>query len=345
MNLSEFDYHLPDGMIAQRPLPARDASRLLVIHRKDGMIRHHRFRDLGSMLRPGDLIVLNDTKVIPARLQGHRKGGGKNEVLLTEEEAPNRWWALCKPSQKLPVGRRLTFEGGVGAEVVDRAEGGKRLLRFDGPEDIVTLLPRIGMMPLPPYIKRGASTEDGAFDAERYQTIYAAEAGAIAAPTAGLHFTEALLNDLGQQGIDIAFLTLHVGVGTFKPITVERIQQHRMEAERYTIPEATAAAVKRAKAAGRRVVAVGTTTTRALEGAALQGGEIRAGEERTSLFISPGHRFRIVDALVTNFHLPRSTLLILVSAFAGRDLIAKAYGEAIENGYRFYSYGDAMVIL
>lgn len=345
MNLSDFDYHLPDGMIAQRPLPARDASRLLVIHRKDGMIRHHRFQDLGSMLRPGDLLVLNDTKVIPARLLGHRKGGGRNEVLLTEEETPNRWWALCKPSQKLPVGRRLTFEGGVGAEVVDRAEGGRRLLRFDGPEDIVTLLPRIGMMPLPPYIKRGASTEDGALDAERYQTVYAAQAGAIAAPTAGLHVTDALLKDLGRQGIEIAFLTLHVGVGTFKPITVERIEQHRMEAERYIIPEVTAAAVKRAKIAGRRVVAVGTTTTRALEGAALEGGEIRAGAGRTSLFISPGHRFRVVDALVTNFHLPRSTLLVLVSAFAGRDLIAKGYGEAVEHGYRFYSYGDATVIL
>ncbi len=345
MNLSDFDYHLPEGMIAQYPLPERDASRLLVIDREDRAIHHHRFRDLGGVLRRGDLLVLNDTKVIPARLHGHRGGGGKIEVLLIEEEAPNRWWTLCKPSHKLPVGRRLTFQEGMAAEVVDRALGGRRLVQFDGPEDIVTLLPRIGVMPLPPYVKRGARTGDRALDAERYQTVYAMQAGAIAAPTAGLHFTDALLKDLGRQGVEITFLTLHVGVGTFKPVTVEQVEQHRMEAERYTIPEATAAAVKRAKAEARRVVAVGTTTTRALEGAALQEGGMRAGEGTTSLFITPGHRFRVVDGLVTNFHLPRSTLLILVSAFAGRDLIVKGYGEAIEKGYRFYSYGDATLIL
>lgn len=348
MNLSDFDYHLPEGLIAQYPLPERDASRLLVLTRKDGAREHGRFRDLCAWLQAGDLLVLNDTKVIPARLEGRRTSGGKVEVLLIEEEGPNCWWVLGKPGKGLTIGRRLKFHSRIGAEVVDRGEGGKRLLKFDGPDDIRELLPEIGMMPLPPYVKRGASVEartrDGALDAQRYQTVYAAEAGAIAAPTAGLHFTEALLAALGQHGVEIAFLTLHVGVGTFAPVTVERVREHRMAPERYTIPEGTATAVKRAKAEGRRVVGVGTTTTRALEDAALPGEGIRAGEGMASLFITPGHRFHVVDALVTNFHLPRSTLLILVSAFAGPALIRRAYAEAIDERYRFYSYGDAMLI-
>lgn len=349
MNLTDFAYRLPEGLIAQYPLMERDASRLLVLRRTDGAVQHQVFRDLPAWLQPGDLLVLNDTKVIPARLEGRRTGGGRTEVLLIEEDGPNRWWVLGKPGKGLPVGRKLTFPGGVGAHVVDRAHGGRRLLAFDGPEDILTLLPRIGVMPLPPYLKRGASldarTRDGMLDAQRYQTVYAAQAGAIAAPTAGLHFTERLLAEVGRHGVEIASLTLHVGVGTFTPVTVERVQEHRMAPERYTVPEATAAAVKRAKAEGRRVIAVGTTTTRALEDAALYGDGIRAGDGMASLFITPGHRFQVVDALVTNFHLPRSTLLILVSAFAGRDVIRKAYAEAIGARYRFYSYGDAMLIL
>lgn len=349
MNLSDFDYHLPRGLIAQYPLPERDASRLLVLCRGDEGMHHRRFRDLPAWLEPGDLLICNDTKVIPARLEGWRRGGGKAEVLLVAEDGPNRWWVLGKPGKGLAVGRRLTFREGIGAQVLDRGEGGRRLLQFDGADDIVPLLPRIGMMPLPPYLKRGASPEerarDGALDAERYQVVYAGAPGAIAAPTAGLHFTEALLTELGGDGVEIAFLTLHVGVGTFTPVTVDRVAEHRMAAERYTIPEGTAAAVKRAKAEGRRVVAVGTTTTRALEDAALEGEGVRAGEGMASLFITPGHRFRVVNALVTNFHLPRSTLLILVSAFAGRDVIRKAYAEAIQARYRFYSYGDAMLIL
>ena len=349
MTLSDFEYQLPEGLIAQYPLPERDASRLLVVCREESAIHHGRFRDLGVWLRPGDLLVLNDTKVIPARLEGRRPGGGKVGVLLIAEDAPNRWWALGRPGKGLAVGRRLSFQDGIGALVVDRGEGGRRLLQFDGAEDILALLPRIGMMPLPPYLKRGASGEEhahgGALDAERYQTVYATQAGAIAAPTAGLHFTDAILSEVGQHGVEIASLTLHVGVGTFTPVTAERVAEHRMAAERYAIPEGTAAAVKRAKAEGRRVVAVGTTTTRALEDAALAGSGIRAGEGMASLFITPGHRFQVVDALVTNFHLPRSTLLILVSAFAGRNLIRKAYTEATHARYRFYSYGDAMLIL
>ncbi len=349
MHLREYDYYLPAGLIAQYPPPERDASRLLVVRREDGAILHRRFRDLGTVLRPGDLLVLNDTKVIPARLFGRRRGGGQVEVLLIAEEDRNRWWALVKPGRGLPVSRRLSFQEGAGAEVLDCGEGGRRLLQFDGVEDIFALLPSIGEMPLPPYIKRGDRSQervhDRALDAERYQTVYAKDAGAIAAPTAGLHFTEPVLTAMERHGVEIAFLTLHVGVGTFKPVTVDRVTEHRMGPERYIIPEKTATAVKRAKAEGRRVVAVGTTTTRALEDAALQGGVVRAGEGTAFLFITRGHPFQVVDTLLTNFHLPRSTLLILVCAFAGRDLILKTYADAMRKQYRFYSYGDAMVIL
>ncbi|MGH7387064.1 MAG: tRNA preQ1(34) S-adenosylmethionine ribosyltransferase-isomerase QueA [Candidatus Methylomirabilales bacterium] len=349
MHLREFDYELPQGLIAQHPLPERDASRLLVVRREDGAILHRQFRELSLWLQPGDLLILNDAKVIPARLYGRRTGGGKAEVLLVEEECPNRWWAVVRPGKALPVGRRLNFGAGVGALVIDRREGGRRLLQFDGTADIRAQLPRMGVMPLPPYVKRNGSVDgrphEDALDAERYQTVFAMAEGSIAAPTAGLHFTRALLRELEQHGIEIAFLTLHVGVGTFTPVTVERVEEHRMAAERYTIPEPTAAAIKRAKNESRRVVAVGSTTTRALEDAALDGEGVRAGEGMASLFITPGHHFRVVDALLTNFHLPRSTLLILVSAFAGRDLMGKAYEEAIQQRYRFYSYGDAMLIL
>lgn len=349
MYVRDFDYALPGHLIAQYPLPERDASRLLLVRRKDGAVLDRQFRDLGTVLRSGDLLVLNDTTVIPARLYGVREGGGKAEILLIAEEARNRWWVLAKPGRSLPVGRRLSFPEGVTAEVVDRGTEGRRLLAFGGAEDIFTLLPRIGEMPLPPYVKRGASrhepSQDRGIDAERYQTVYAKDAGAIAAPTAGLHFTESLLADLERHGVEMAFLTLHVGVGTFKPVTAAQVREHRMAPERYTISEQTAAAIKRAKTEGRRVVAVGTTTTRALEDAALTTSTVRAGEGTACLFITPGHRFQVVDVLLTNFHLPRSTLFILVCAFAGRDLVLEAYAKAIQARYRFYSYGDAMVIV
>jgi len=349
MHLREFDYELPQGLIAQYPLPERDASRLLVVRREDGAILHRRFREVSLWLQSGDLLVLNDAKVIPARLYGRRTGGGKAEVLLIEEESPNRWWALVRPGKALPVSRWLHFRAGVGALVIDRHDGGRRLLQFDGTADIRAQLPALGVMPLPPYVKRNGRidghTREDVFDAERYQTVFAMVEGSIAAPTAGLHFTRALLTQLEQHGVEIAFLTLHVGAGTFTPVTVERVEEHRMAAERYTIPERTAAAIKRAKNEARRVVAVGSTTTRALEDAALDGGGVRAGEGMASLFITPGYHFRVVDALLTNFHLPRSTLLILVSAFAGGHLIGRGYEEAIQQRYRFYSYGDAMLIV
>jgi S-adenosylmethionine:tRNA ribosyltransferase-isomerase len=349
MQLREFDYDLPQGLIAQYPLPERDASRLLVVRREDGAVLHRQFRALAWWLQPGDLLVLNDAKVIPARLYGRRTGGGKTEVLLVEEECRNRWWAVVRPGKALPVGRRLCFGAGMGALVIDRRDRGQRLLQFDGVADIRRELPRMGVMPLPPYVKRnrngdGRSTQD-ALDAERYQTVFALAEGSIAAPTAGLHFTRALLTQLEQHGVTIAFLTLHVGLGTFTPVTAERVEEHPMAAERYAIPESTAAAIKCAKNESRRVVAVGSTTTRALEDAAVEGGGVRAGEGIASLFITPGHQFQVVDALLTNFHLPRSTLLMLVSAFAGRDLIGKAYEEAVQRRYRFYSYGDAMLIV
>jgi S-adenosylmethionine:tRNA ribosyltransferase-isomerase len=342
MHIREFDYHLPQGFIAQHPLPERDASRLLVVDRAERTISHRRFGELDNILRPGDLLVLNDTRVMPFRLYGRREGGGRAEVLLVEEEGRNLWWTLVKPGSRLRIGRRLAFAEGIVAQVVDQGEGGQRLLRFGGTDDIRRALGRIGAMPLPPYIKREGP---GDLDRERYQTVFAREEGAIAAPTAGLHFTEALLDRLQRHGIAIAFLTLHVGVATFKPVMVEQVKEHRMEPERYLIPEKTAAQVKRAKADGRRVVAVGTTTTRALEDAALQGGAIRAGEGMASLFITPGYRFQVVDVLLTNFHLPRSTLLILVSAFAGIDVIRQVYAEAVKERYRFYSYGDATLIV
>ncbi|MCI0408504.1 MAG: S-adenosylmethionine:tRNA ribosyltransferase-isomerase, partial [Acidobacteria bacterium] len=244
MHLREFDYGLPQGLIAQYPIPERDASRLLVVRRDDGAILHRRFCELSLWLRPRDLLVLNDAKVIPARLYGRRTGGGKAEVLLIEEESPNRWWALVRPGKSLPVGRRLSFGVDVGALVIDRREGGHRLLQFDGTPDIRAQLPCMGVMPLPPYVKRTRNidgrTREDTLDAERYQTVFAMAEGSIAAPTAGLHFTRALLTQLEQHGLEIAFLTLHVGVGTFTPVTVERVEEHRMAAERYTIPERTA---------------------------------------------------------------------------------------------------------
>jgi S-adenosylmethionine:tRNA ribosyltransferase-isomerase len=334
MRLSEFDYVLPPELVAQYPLPERDASR-------------HGFRELRRWLRPGDLLVLNEAKVIPARLVGRRRGGGQAEVLLLEEQSPERWWALVKPGRRLPVGEHLTFPERVDAHVVGRGDGGRRLLAFGGSVDVRAFLLRAGFMPLPPYVRRrsGVHRREDAVDRERYQTVYASEAGAIAAPTAGLHFTRALLQGLERDGVEMAYLTLHVSVGTFAPVTADRVLDHRMAPERYHIPERTAAAIKRAKAERRRVVAVGTTATRALEDAASRGGTVRAGAGTAALFIVPGHMFRVVDGLLTNFHLPGSTLLMLVSAFASRELVLQAYAEAIRERYRFYSYGDAMLIL
>jgi len=338
---AEFDYDLPDAAIADRPAP-RGESRLLVLDR-EGLDRHQKVRDLPELLRPGDLVVVNDTRVIPARLYGRRAGAGEGriELLLVEKRSEREWEALAKPGRRTRPGTGLEFEGGLTAEVVEKREDGRHLIRFGEP--VEGHLERLGHIPLPPYIKR----PDEPADRERYQTVYARNPGAIAAPTAGLHFSEDLLEALRQKGIGIAPVTLHVGIGTFKPVTAELVHEHRMESERYAVPEATAAALAQTRAEGRRVVAVGTTVVRTLESAALEDpagtGTVRPGEGTTALFITPGFHFQVVDVLLTNFHLPRSTLLMLVSAFAGQERVLAAYREAVAEGYRFYSYGDAML--
>jgi S-adenosylmethionine:tRNA ribosyltransferase-isomerase len=333
----DFDYDLPAASIAQEPAP-RGESRLLVLDRQ-GPERHSRVSDLPRLLHPDDLLVLNDTRVIPARLYGRSAGGGRMEILLIERVAEREWDALVKPGRRAQPGARIEIEAGLTAEVIDKREDGRHRLRFTEP--IEPHLDRLGHIPLPPYIHR----PDTAEDRERYQTVFARQPGAVAAPTAGLHFTARLLEEIAAASVEIARITLHVGIGTFKPVSAERIEEHRMESERYEIGEETAGAIQRARAAGRRVVAVGTTVVRTLESAAQAGeGEVRAGSNATKLFITPGFRFQVVDALLTNFHLPRSTLLMLVSAFAGRERVLAAYEEAIREGYRFYSYGDAMLV-
>jgi S-adenosylmethionine:tRNA ribosyltransferase-isomerase len=346
MLTSDFDYDLPAARIAQRPAP-RGESRLLVLG-AEGARRHRRIADLPELLRAGDLLVVNDTRVIPARLFARRcgpaggSGGdrGKIELLLVEKRAAREWDALVKPGRKARPGAVLALDGEISAEVVGEPAGdGRRRLRFSAP--IEPHLDRLGHVPLPPYIKR----PDEAADRERYQTVYARQPGAIAAPTAGLHLTDRLLEEVRARGAELIAVTLHVGIGTFKPVTAELVHEHRMERERYEISPRAAAAIARARTRGDRVVAVGTTVVRTLEGAAAgAAGVVSAGPGSTDLFITPGYRFRVVDALLTNFHLPRSTLLMLVSAFAGRERVLAAYREAIEEGYRFYSYGDAMFV-
>ena len=339
MLVSDFDFELPAGAVAQEAAP-RGQSRLLVV---DGAEedRHRSIADLPRLLRRGDLLVINDTRVIPARLFARRdpeSGGGEVELLLVEKTGPRRWVVLARPGRKARPGTRLELAADLHATVREKHADGRHTIELDG--ELEPRLDELGHVPLPPYIARADRPEDR----ERYQTVWAREPGAIAAPTAGLHFTVKLLDDLAAAGIERAAVTLHVGIGTFKPVTAELVHEHRMESERYEIPETTARAIARAKAAGGRVVAVGTTVVRALESAAVEGGEVRASAGRTEIFITPGHRFRVVDVLLTNFHLPRSTLLMLVAAFAGRERILAAYREAIGHGYRFYSYGDAMLV-
>ena len=335
-----YDYQLPPSLIAQRPSARRDESRLLVV---GDQIAHRKFSDLAEFVRPGDLFVVNDTRVLRARFRPQRRGGGKAEVLLlhpVEEGDDGVWEALVRPGQRVRVGDRLSLSPSHSIEIVDRTEFGTRLVRFDG-LDAAAAMETYGLVPLPPYIT-SAPPDAG----ERYQTVYAARDGSVAAPTAGLHFTPELIAALIARGADWATLTLDVGAGTFRPVKTADIREHPMHAERYTISEQTAAAIARAKAAGGRVIAVGTTSVRSLEDAALRtaDGRVAAGSRWTELFIYPGFEFRIVDAVITNFHLPRSTLLMLVCAFAGTERTLRAYADAVREGYRFYSFGDAMFI-
>ena len=344
MDLTQFDYQLPPSAIAQEPATPRDGSRLLVLDRARARWADRRFADLPELLRPDDCLVLNESRVIPARLLGALAEDGRPvELLLLRELEPGRWEALARPARRCRVGARIALGGGVAhAAVVGQGEEGRRVVALESPWPARELLERYGLPPLPPYIERhGAPKPD---DRERYQTVYARAEGSVAAPTAGLHFTPELLARVHARGAEVHPLTLHVGPATFRPLRSATVEEHRMEAEAVDIPVATASAVNRARATHRRVIAVGTTTTRALEWAADAEGRVAARQGAADLFIRPPHRFRAVDALLTNFHLPRSTLLVLVAAFAGLELVLAAYRHAIAAGYRFYSYGDAMLI-
>ncbi len=336
MLVRDFDFALPDERIAQEAAP-RGASRLLVLDAL-GAARHRSIGDLVELLRPGDLLVVNDTRVIPARLFAERAGsGGAIELLLVERRSERLWDCLVRPGRRARPGTELRLGDSLTARVVAIGEDGRRAIEFSAP--VEPHLEALGHVPLPPYIDR----PDRAEDRERYQTVYAANPGAIAAPTAGLHFSNELLARLAARGVERVAVTLHVGIGTFKPVTAELVHEHRMDEESYMVPPSTARAIAAARDEGRRIVAVGTTVVRTLESAAAASGEVPAGAGATRLFIVPGYRFRVVDLLLTNFHLPRSTLLMLVAAFAGRERVLAAYAEAIDAGYRFFSYGDAML--
>lgn len=355
---ADFHYDLPPELIAQEPAPERDGSRLLVVDRASGGTSHERFPGIVRHLRPGDLLVLNDSRVIPARLRGAKEdSGGSIEVLLLSEDSPGTWWTLLRPGKRVRPGTRLRFHDRQGqptdltAEVQAKNSDGHCQLRFADPLELARNLETIGEPPLPPYIHPAGGPSER--DRERYQTVYARHPGSVAAPTAGLHFTERLLHDIQAQGIGIAHVTLHVGGGTFLPVKVDQVTEHRMHTERFDLPTGTAAAIARTRASGGRVVAVGTTTVRVLETLARRvppGEGLPTGPGTTDIFLHPPAPFHVVDALITNFHLPESTLLMLVSAFAdpggeaGRDRILAAYREAIRHGYRFFSYGDAMLL-
>jgi S-adenosylmethionine:tRNA ribosyltransferase-isomerase len=348
VNVSDFDFELPAELIAQSPPAVRGQSRLLVLDRVSGRIEHASFAQLVDYLHSGDLLVVNDTRVFPARLLGRRDpSGGSVECLLLRQLPSGDWDALMHPGQKLRPGSRVVFEGDCAplhGEVLERHFYGRRTIRLwtSDPHGVRSAIERLGHMPLPPYIDRA----DQASDRERYQTVYAREEGSVAAPTAGLHFTPPVLDALAAKGVDRVSITLHVGYGTFKPVRTDRVEEHTVDAEHFMVPRATADALTRARRDGRRIIAVGTTTTRTLESLTPgEDGTIREASGETSLFIHPGHEFRIVSGLVTNFHLPRSSLLMLVSAFAGREATLDAYAEAVRQRYRFYSYGDAMLIV
>ncbi|HWQ34427.1 MAG TPA: tRNA preQ1(34) S-adenosylmethionine ribosyltransferase-isomerase QueA [Blastocatellia bacterium] len=351
MHISEFDYELPPELIAQHPLSERDRSRMLVVDRAAAAWRDSSFAELPALLSSGDVVVLNNTRVFPARLTGHRirngERGAKVEALLLRRIStePNEWEALAKPGRALRTGAELEFGNGrLRGVVIAQLEEGRRIIRFEAADDFDQIVDEIGNTPLPPYIRRESNPERIRLDEPEYQTIYARQRGAIAAPTAGLHFTERVLSELAARGIQTVEITHHVGFATFQPVRVQEIEEHHIEAERYEISAAAAEAINAARREGHRVIAVGTTTTRALESATDDAGLTQAGRGVTELFIYPGYSFRAIDGLITNFHLPQSSLLMLVSAFAGRELTLQAYRHAVRSRYRFYSYGDCMFI-
>lgn len=337
MNVSEFNYDLPEELIAQTPVEPRDTSRLLTLDRQTGATKQGTFRDILADVRPDDVWVFNNTRVIPARLYGKRPTGGRVEVLLLHPLGEDRWEVLVRPGKKALPGTALTFDAGMTATVEDRTEFGGRVLKFTYDGDFYERLDKIGEMPLPPYIHERLQ------DRERYQTVYSKTPGSAAAPTAGLHFTPEVMQEIAARGATVCYVTLDVGLGTFRPVSVTEIEAHHMHSETYNVSEETARLINEAKRAGRRIVAVGTTSVRTLESAG-QSGVVKAGRDATELFIYPGYEFKIVDAMVTNFHLPQSTLLMMISAFAGKDHVLAAYREAVAAKYRFFSFGDAMWI-
>lgn len=340
MNTSDFYYDLPKELIAQTPLEPRDSSRLLVLDRENGSLEHKHFYDIIDYLEEGDLLVVNDSRVLPARIYGIKdETGAKVEFLLLNQVNGNNWETLCKPGKKAKVGAKFTFGNGIlKATVIEVKEDGNRVVSFECDENFYTALDKIGQMPLPPYITEELK------DNERYQTVYSRELGSAAAPTAGLHFTPELLDKIKKKGIRIARVTLHVGLGTFRPVKVEDVSNHKMHSEHYEIPEETAKLINETKANGKRVIAVGTTSCRTLESVATFFGEIKPCDGFTDIFIYPGYEFKVLDGLITNFHLPESTLIMLVSAFAGYENTMNAYKTAVDEKYRFFSFGDAMFI-
>ncbi len=339
MKTSDFYFDLPPELIAQTPLERRDASRLLALDKATGATRHLHFYDLPSLLHPGDCLVLNDSRVLPARLIGKRTGGGACEVLLLIDRGDKVWECLVRPGKKLRPGAKVTFgDGELSAQVVGEEAGGNRLVRFDYDGIFLETLERLGKMPLPPYIK--AELEDS----ERYQTVYSKVVGSAAAPTAGLHFTPELLGQVQTMGVRVCYVTLHVGLGTFRPVKAENLDEHEMHSEYCVIPQETADMVNETKRRGGRVICVGTTSCRTIESWSDEDGTLKASAGWTNIFIYPGYRFKVLDGLITNFHLPESTLVMLVSALAGREYVLAAYGEAVRERYRFFSFGDAMFI-
>jgi len=349
-DIEDYDYDLPGELIAQVPVPDRDESRLLVVDRSSGSMKDRHFRDLPELLLPGDLLVVNNTRVVPARIFGRKESGGRIEILVLEHGNKENTktetrWCLLRSSKRPRKGSRLFFEGDHSGVVENLGQDGLIQITFQGPQSIDSLLEKSGMMPLPPYIRRKEKDPFSDLDRERYQTVFAERKGAVAAPTASLHFTTELLTRLRQAGISLVHITLHVGHGTFRPVRTSDIRDHRLGYEEYDLDPETANVIEHSKSEGRRIVAVGTTVVRTLESVAGPKGGLKSGRGKTDLLITPGHSFKVVDALITNFHLPRSSLLFLVSAFAGLGLIKEAYRTAIAKAYRFYSYGDAMLIL
>lgn len=339
MKTSDFNFDLPEELIAQTPLAQRDSSRLLTLDKATGRTAHHHFYDLADMLQPGDCLVLNNSRVLPARLIGHRETGGACEVLLLIDRGDNVWECLVRPGRKLKPGAKVIFgQGELTGEIVSEVEGGNRLVRFHYEGIFLEVLERLGRMPLPPYIKAELQ------ESERYQTVYSKVSGSAAAPTAGLHFTPELLKKLEEKGVKLSYVTLHVGLGTFRPVKAENILEHEMHSEYCVIPRETADLINETKRAGGRVICVGTTSCRTIESWAGEDGTMKASAGWTNIFIYPGYKFKVLDGLITNFHLPESTLIMLVSALVGRENVLAAYKEAVEEKYRFFSFGDAMFI-